>query len=61
MNLRAKTKKKNRSFSITGDIASQSEKGKMMEDENKEENYVDMKVYKEYLGYYGGYKMIIMS
>jgi hypothetical protein len=57
--LRAKTMKKKRSYSISS--MSEEEKGKIMENENNEETKVDFKVYKDYLRYYGGYKMLLFS
>lgn len=35
--------------------------GKIIEDENKEETKVELKVYLAYLKYYGGWRMIFLS
>lgn len=35
--------------------------GRMIEDENKEETNVESSVYKQYLKYYGGWKVIVLS
>lgn len=51
-------KKKTRSYSITSQTA---EMGKIIEDENKEETKVELKVYLAYLKYYGGWRMIFLS
>lgn len=63
-----KTPKKKRSRSIrmtdsqsNSEGTSQSEKGRMMSDENEEDSRVGLPVYKQYLKYLSGWRFIVLS
>lgn len=63
-----KTPKKKRSRSIrmtdsqsNSEGTSQSEKGRMMSDENEEDSRVGLPVYKQYLKYLSGWRFVVLS
>ena len=63
-----KTPKKKRSRSIRmtdsqskSEGTSQSEKGRMMSDENEEDSRVGLPVYKQYLKYLSGWRFVVLS